>query len=525
MGVFMSDEIVTLIRNGKIEYADIKQANGDLTALSIQKRALPEDRNGATLASVFPGSFTFGYQNNPFYQSLLPPWWSETRDIELRNFVYRPNNDILIGAISSMIKKFKAMNWVIEGPQRVVNRYQRVLTTAEFWQGWSFWLGKVLFDYLTQDKGGFTELIGAGNPQGAIEGPVLGIAHLDARYCQLTGDIEYPVIFNNPKTEHSHKLHMTRVAHFVDMPSPAENMNNTGFCAVSRVIGSSEILLKINKYKNEKLDDLPEAGLLLFNNVLPERWNDAKAGYNRETRRLGQEHWRNIMTLFGVDPAQPISANLISFANLPEAFNELETTNIYINILALAFGVDVREFWPITSGALGTATESEVMHQKARGKGVGEIISMLERVINWKVMPESVTFGFDFKDDQEDLLSADIDDKRASTIMGMWNNGNSPVRDYEIRQMLADNVSYFSEDFLEFDTVDDEDATDNEVAKMYGALVEMDYKGSTKPIRRRKRIKPMIDDVISLAAENYRKGQITAETVAEFALGELINER
>ena len=43
------------------------------------------------------------------------------------------------------------------------------------------------------------------------------------------------------------------------MPSPNELMNDVGFCAVSRVIGSSEILLKLNTYKNEKLDDLPEA--------------------------------------------------------------------------------------------------------------------------------------------------------------------------------------------------------------------------------------------------------------------------
>lgn len=517
---------VTIIQDGKIEYATVKQVNGNLTDLSIQRRALPAD-DGNSVASIFPSSFSFGHHQHSHIHhdhfSLLPPWWSETRDIALRHFVLRPNNDILIGAVSSMIKKFKAMNWVIEGPQRVVNRYQKVLTTAEFWQGWSFWLGKILFDYLTQDKGAFSELIGAGDMNGPIEGPVLGVAHLDARFCQLTGDIEFPVIFNNPKTENSHRLHTTRVAHFVDMPSPAESMYNTGFCATSRVIGSSEILLKINKYKNEKLDDLPEAGLLIFNNVLPERWNDAKAGYDRETRRLGQDHWRNVMAMFGLDPSQPATADLISFANLPEAFNELESTNTYINILALAFGVDVREFWPITGGALGTATESEVMHQKARGKGVGEIISMIERIINWKVLPESATFAFDFKDDQEDLLAADIDEKRTNTIMSMWTGDEfGPVNRFEIRQMLADNVSYFPEDFLEFDATEEESASDIEVAKAYGPLCEIDHKGNIRRIERRKRIRPMIDDAISLAAENYRKGAITAETVAEFALGELI---
>jgi hypothetical protein len=293
-------------------------------------------------------------------------------------------------------------------------------------------------------------------------------------------------------------------------------MYNTGFCSVSRVVGSSEILLKINKYKNEKLDDLPEAGLLLFNNVLPERWNDAKADYARETRRLGQDHWRNIMTMFGLDPAQPASAELISFANLPEAFNELQSTNIYINILALAFGVDVREFWPISSGALGTATESEVMHQKARGKGVGEIISMIERAINWHILPDSATFAFDFKDDQEDLLSADIDEKRTSTIMSMSRPEGMPVSHFEIRQMLADNVSYFKDDFLEFDATEEEGATDTEIAKRFGGLVGMDNRGNIKRLARRGLIKPMIDSAVSLAAENYRKGAITAEAVAEF---------
>ncbi len=515
-------ENIAIIRNGKLEYTTIK-ANGDSTSdladLSIQKRAQSkEDSN--SIASVFPTSFSFGLHHHE--HNILPHWWSEHRDIELRHFWMRFGNDILQGAVSSIVKKFKAMSWVIEGPQRVVNKYQRILTEAEFKQGWSFLLGKMLTDYLTQDKGGFWELLGDGDLGGPLIGNVRGIANLDSRFCQLTGDIEFPVIFNNPKTERQHRLHTSRVAHFVDMPSPAENMNNTGFCAVSRTVGSSEILLKINRYKNEKLNDLPEAGLLLFNNVLPDRWNDAKADYGRETRRLGQEHWRNIMTMFGLDPAQPATADFTTFANLPDAFNELESTNIYLNIVALSFGVDTREFWPITGGALGTATESEVMHQKARGKGVGEIISMLERVINWKIIPESATFAFDFQDDQEDLLKADIDQRKTDTIMSMW-QFDGPVNKFEIRQMLADNVSYFNDDFLAFDATLEETADDTELAKAYGPLCQMRDTGEIKRLRRRTRVKPAVMDAVSLAAENYKNGAITAETVAEFALGELLD--
>jgi len=298
-----------------------------------------------------------------------------------------------------------------------------------------------------------------------------------------------------------------------------------GFCAVSRVIGSSQILLKVNTYKNEKLDDLPEAGLLLLNNILPEKWNDATAEYSRERRRLNQQHWTSIMSFFGVDPAQPATADFISFSTLPDSFNELETTNLYANIVALSFGVDVREFWPISGGALGSATETQVMHQKARGKGVGDIIAALERAINWKVLPPSVTFSFDFKDDEEDLLTAQIDKTRTDTIMSMWKPGNAsqgeitPVTAVEIRQMLADNVSYFDDDFLIVDITVETEATDEELAKLFGPLVSIDRQGNTKRIKQSR--KAIIDDAVSIAEQNYRKGAITAEQVAEYALAEL----
>jgi hypothetical protein len=178
----------------------------------------------------------------------------------------------------------------------------------------------------------------------------------------------------------------------------------------------------------------------------------------------------------------------------------------------------------MNSGSLGTSTESLVMHQKARGKGVGEVISMIERILNWKVLPPSATFAFDFTDDEEDKLAAEIDQTKTDTIMSMWqSDGSGPVSRFEIRQMLADNVSYFPDDFLEFDATEEEDATDNELVKRFGGLAEVDHKGQIKRLQRRNLIKPEILSAVDLAAENYRKGAITAETVAEFALGELID--
>lgn len=437
--------------------------------LSVQQRATKDD-------TFVSGSFWFGG-----YDDEVPAWWSERREQYLADFWKKPGNDILQGAISSMVKKFKSMQWVLEGPERVANRYQPVIAESEFGKGWSTLLTKTLTDYFTHDKGAFWELIGEGDPSGPLQGQVLGVAHLDSSLCQLTGDITYPVLFNNVKTGLSHKLHTTRVVHLVDMESPNEALNGVGWCAVSRVLASSSVLLKLARYKNEKLSDLPPAGMLLLNNIMPAQWEDTNARYKRERRRLGQELWTNMLVLMGLDPAQPVTAEFLSFATLPDAFNELEATNIYVNIVALAFGIDVREFWPMSQGSLGTGKESEIQAQKAKGKGVGDIISTLERAINWKVLPPAVTFRFDFQDSEEDRLAAEINKEKINSIMSMWQPASikdgiePPVTREELRQMLADNVPYFKEEFLLVDITDDIEVDD--IERKYGTKIRVSSEG------------------------------------------------
>ncbi len=467
--------------------------------LSLQRRADEKTPTGG----VF--SWWFARADDG---SEIGPYWSQARDTALREFVWREGNDILQGALSSMVKWGKTLSWVCEGPDRVVNRYQGVLSESEFGDGWGTLVSKVLTDYYTQDKGASIEVIGAGNPVGPIQGPVLGLAHLDSQYIQPTGDISYPVIFNNPKDGKPHRLHATRVIRIVDMPSPNEALNGVGFCSVSRVIATTQVLLKLIKYKNEKLSDMPEAGLLVLNNITKSNWEDVTATHQKDRRKLGHEIWSNIMTLFSIDPEKPATANFVSFATLPDGFNESEATDTYLNIVALAFGVDKREFWPQSSGGLGSGRETEVMSQKARGKGKGDIISAIERAINWKVLPASVNFRFDFRDDQEDKLKAEINQLKVESIISMWKPEQvdkgimPPVSALELRQMLADNVpDYFKQEFLEFDVSDEEELTDTE-------REDKSYK-----------------QIIAMAEKNYRDGKISLDDLIEFRLGSILDER
>ena len=497
-----AEALKALVR-AKAEAAGVvagSEQEAEAMALSVQRRAAPSDVPDSTSSILWFISSSEGD---------IAPWWSEERDRNLRDFWMRQGNDILQGAVTSMVKKFRAMNWQLEGPESAVEDMQGVLSQAEFGQGWGTFLGKTITDYLTQDKGCFWELIGEGDPAGPMEGLPVGVANLDSGQCQLTGDPVYPVLYRNTKEMYCpkckkkyvggigqcpddstrlvpmvHKLHATRVVHLVDMPSPNEAMKNVGFCEVSRVIASSFVLLKLAQYKNEKLSDLPQAGLLLLNNILPAQWENITKSHQKDRRKLGQEIWSNIMVLMGLDPERPITADFLNFAQLPDAFNEKEATDLYINIVALAFGVDVREFWPMSAGGLGTATETLVMHQKAKGKGVGDLISTLERAINWHLLPKAVDFSFDFTDDDEDQARATLDETRAKTILSMYlpdPGGGDPVatRD-EVRQMLADNVTYFHEDFLETDTTSQTSADDVDVKAMYGPTVIIDKYGKVR---------------------------------------------
>ncbi len=510
------------------ENGTAEKQNTEIEELSIQARAEEQQISGANVGSFF-------FHRLAGLEDIIHPWWSPARDIDLRIFWKKTGNDILQGAVASMVKKIKATGWTVEGGERVVNKFQTVLAEADFGAGWGQLLGKTLIDFSTQDKGAFWELIGDGDPAGPIKGPVLGIAHLDSGLCQLTGDPTFPVLFWNTKRNkrEAHKLHVTRVAHIVDMPSPMEAMLGVGFCAVSRVIGSSQVLLKLQQYKNEKLSDLPPAGLLLLNNILPRQWDDARQDYKQGRRKVGEELYASVMTLFGLDPAQPTTADFISFADLPEHFDELTSVNIYINILALAFGVDVREFWPLSGGSLGTATESEVMHQKAKGKGPGEIYSAIERIVNWKIFPPTVTFSFDYVDDEEDLLRANINDKKTETIMSMWNTKTPgggvsteqpPVTRLEVRQMLADNVDYFHEEFLTVDVTDEIEVTDVEREKVIGKSIKINQDGI---IKKEKHKKPQdnIDTVLDMVEQNYKEGKISIDDVVDYRVGEMLDER
>jgi len=407
-----------------------------------------------------------------------PPYWSKRRDQWLRNFVTAPGNDLLVGTISTVLAKVATTGWYLEGPERTANIYRRsLIERSDFGGGWSQLVQKAVSDYLTQDAGGWIERIRMSKR--AKVGAAIGFAHLDNAQMQIRGNPDYPAEYQGTfEGADPVLMHRSQVIHLVDNPSPKESLLNVGFCALSRALATAHILMDITRYERERLSDLPPAGLLMINNLAKNQWEDLNTQYSTRQEQRGNQVWRQVMVAFGLDPAVPMSAEMFSFSEMPEHFDRNTMTEIAIYSFALAFRIDPREIWPTSAGPLGTASEANVQHLKARAKGAGMLLSEIERAFNDGLsLPASLVFKFDFQDVEEDRMAAEIAQLKAEYIRtlsepfaargGVVEEAAIITRE-EARSWLVREGLFDEEDLM---TMDDEGrATDTEAAK---SMVDM----------------------------------------------------
>lgn len=349
----------------------------------------------------------------------IPVWGTPGRTAKLREFAR--TEPILSGALSSMVSKACSLDWQVIGGRNRVQRYQELLAEAEDGKGWQDVLSRWVQDYLNADQGGFLELA-----RSTRNGPVAGIYHLDAECVGLTGNVNYPKVYT-PKLNSGKlakkdgvRLAPQDFAHIVDMPSTDESKYGLGFCAVSRAVKAAKVLLALYNYDEEKLRDMPMPGLVTVTGLTMDELAEAFKLYDAHRQSRDQAVFKGLLWLASqISPLNPISANLVSFAGLPENFNREETYSLYIYTLALVFGVDAREFWPATqSGA--TKGEAEVQAQKAKGKGFGQMLTAIERAINWNILPESIEFAFDRRNDDDDLAREIWRGQVIKNVRGLW---------------------------------------------------------------------------------------------------------
>jgi len=146
-------------------------------------------------------------------------------------------------------------------------------------------------------------------------------------------------------------------------------------------------------------------GIAAVTGLTDREFRQAIAMWQAERKKSNSYTFPQVLWLVGSNPGAKVSIDMASFSSIPESWDRETVIQQYVNTLALCFGVDSREFWTMSTAALGTAAETEVQHLKARGKGGGEFISIVESALNGE-LPDNVQFKFDTQDIEEDMVNA-----------------------------------------------------------------------------------------------------------------------
>lgn len=372
---------------------DVRTSNYELASLSSMFFKTLVDKNGEQ---------TFDWED-PYLDYHLSTIWKD--------------EPILSGAVYSMSAKMSALEWMIIGGRTVSKKYARMFSSAAHMGGysWDGFISATCQDFYTTNRGIFWETPRNGNP---IYGKLADLGHVDALSCTLTGNSKRPVWYVSELTGQVVKFKPGEFIHFASMPSARERMLGSGFCAVARALKAARLLIGMRNYDIEKLNNLPPEGVAAVSGMTYEELMDAFTLWQTERKKNDSLTFPQVLWLLSSVPGAEVKVDIQSFSQLPESFDRDKVITQYVNLIALVFGVDAREFWPISTSSMGTASESEIQHLKAKGKGHGEFISMVERHINGE-LEEGVDFEFDTQDIDEDL--------KAATVAKAWIDAYLPL--------------------------------------------------------------------------------------------------
>lgn len=374
------------------------------------------------------------------------------RDRQLREFY--PTESYFTSALGTVSARNSAFSWALDGGARVVSHIQDVLDNANMGKGWQDLILKTSVDLYTQDNGAFWEIVRQGsNPDGVV----VGINHLDAAHCWHTGDPMKPVVYQNRKGS-MHLLPWYNVVEFAELPVPIEKLPGIQLCALTRLLRAAEILRNITTYEHEKTGGRFTRAVHLIKGVASSEIDDAIKQVQGQADQMGLVKYIQPLMVGSVDPKADVGHDTIELASMTDNFSKEQELKIYITIVAMAFLSDYQDFAPLPGGNLGTSTQSEVLHMKARGRGPALFMAMIKRALNIQVLPRTAEFRFDEQDLEADETQADIRKKRAERRKIDIESG---VLNKEVaRQEMLDAGDLTQEQFDALNRADAEEAAD-----------------------------------------------------------------
>lgn len=383
-----------------------------------------------------------------------PPFWSLQRDMLLRQTPHKES--FWAGAIGIAISKVAAMGFEVKGdvPLRI-KRGQEVILYADGRQvGYINFISKHLRDFLTTDNGAFFEVIRATR---AYASPVVGIRHLDSHRCIRTGDPVIPVIYRDRRNVY-HELKYFEVVSIADMPDSGETFNGVGLCAASRAYYSIYKLASIEWYLREKVSGLQPLAIHIVNGILDAQLKDSiKAAKDGAIARGVVAHMGAVV--IGIPAEQQPNLVTIPLAELPDGFNRQEEFDLSILAYANAIGLDPQDLQPLTGRPLGSGMQTEILHEKSKGRGLASWRPQFVHHVNEFVLATGTTFSFYDKDFRDLQAKANLSKTLTETSAARIDAGITTPE--EERQVLVD-LDELPKEFLTEDKTTEDSLSDTE---------------------------------------------------------------
>jgi len=383
-----------------------------------------------------------------------PPYWSYLRDDVLRATVYK---EAMWGAsIGIAISKIAAAGWEIESEsKRKARNAQDLYLFADGRSvGWVSFLGKHLRAFLTNDNGAFVEIIRASKGVGS---KIIGLRHLSSRRCQRTGDPRVPVLYRDFKGK-PHELKDHQVMLFADMPDDDETFFGTGLCAASRAYSAIFKLASIEWFVREKVSGLHPLAIHIVNGVLSNQLDGAVKSAKDQTISKGIASYMGAV-IIGIPQGESPGLVTIPLAELPDGFNRKEEFDLSILTYANAIGLDVQDLQPLSGQGLGTGTQSLVLADKGKGKGLASWKQQWIHQNNEKVLPSATTFTFVEKD-YEDMRKRATVSKARAEVAKLRIDAAITTPAQELQVLVDDNE--LPREFLAIDLTEGENLSDIE---------------------------------------------------------------
>lgn len=365
----------------------------------------------------------------------ITPWGinPRERDAQLRQFW--PTEHYFASALSTTIQQYVAFDYVLNGPPRTTKIMQEMLSRVEMGQGWEALWAKNLIDLFTQDNGCVTELVRTDNDPRA---PVISMNHLDARRCIRTGRHEEPILYIDLFGGH-HLLKWYQVVHLAEFPAPIEEARGLQYCVLTRVLRAAQIMRDIAVVTNEKAAGRFTRQVHLVGGVQTRIIEDAMAQKQAAADAQGLLRYIQPLIVASLDPTARVSKETIDLASVPLDFKEEDAMQVYITVLAMAFGNDYSNYAPLIGAGMGSsAAQSKNSTMRTRTKGPALFMRMVQRMMNYHgILPDTVRFSYGEQDTAHQMERAEL--RRARALEREIRVRSGEITTQVARQMAVDD--------------------------------------------------------------------------------------